>query len=352
MVEDLDKQRFEMFVNQLDKKLMSEELTQEEYDIAYQNLRKKIFPKESNLTQADGTYNPTMARTFRPADDEMAKLNSVCPGCGVKQDSTSNSLHKEDCSWAKEKYASAKQAGWPPLEYNPKNQKDVKRLQDEAKKYPCDVCQDRHDLKDLKDGQCSKCLDALKEEDKQAAGDNLIDECNNCGKELSFGEEKFCASCREELRDELEGTEVFKSDKIAILNKSIANLTLTEPQLKIVAGIRETIDDYTDSFLSSVGSFFTYEWDPGASWEVKEVKGKKMIVRKEPAKKSAQSTRHAYRTGQVLKMFDGVMPVDVKVTALLGEDRYKVKSMIDSKNELEVDELDLFTIDTDPQIFN
>ena len=83
---------------------------------------------------------------------------------------------------------------------------------------------------------------------------------------------------------------------------------------------------------------------------MKEVKGKKMIIRKEPAKKPAKATRHAYQTGQVLKMFDGVMPVDVKVTALLGEDRYRVKSMIDNKNEIEVDELDLALPET--QLFN
>lgn len=143
-----------------------------------------------------------------------------------------------------------------------------------------------------------------------------------------------------------------QASNLDVLNASLKGLTLDDQQKKIVASITQYIDEYTPDFLRSVGQFFTYEWDPGSSWEVREVEGKKQIVRREvTSKKDAPMGRHAFKEGQVLKMYTSFFPADVKVVALLGEDRYRVKSMLDS-SILEADEDDLVLEDTSKGLFN
>lgn len=273
----------------------SEEERKKEWDRISTEVNKEMDDAEGSEASLmpEEPYRGTDIDNVQASDeDRWTKFIYECPSCETQF--TESKKPERACPICRAPADKLKSiAGWPPLEFNPKNQKDTKRLQDEDKKY--------------RESPEKKEFDKAKEE--------------------------------------------MEKSKQAILNKSIADLKLTEAQLKVVAGVRETIDQYTDDFLSRMGQFFTYDWDPGASWEVKEVKGKKMIVRKDPPKKAARATRHAYVEGQVLKMYDGVMPVDVKVIALLGEDRYKIKSSINNQ-ELECDELDLFTIDTETQLFN
>ena len=138
--------------------------------------------------------------------------------------------------------------------------------------------------------------------------------------------------------------------KKAILDNSLKGQFLDEQQRQIVASITQQIDEYTPDFLRSVGQFFTYEWDPGASWEVRDVEGKKQIVRAEPKRKEQAVTKHSFHEGQVLKFFTTFYPTDVKITALLGEDRYRVKSLMDGAS-YDVDEEDLCVVDSTKSLF-
>jgi hypothetical protein len=135
-----------------------------------------------------------------------------------------------------------------------------------------------------------------------------------------------------------------KPSKQAILEESLRDMELDSTQKTVVATLFENINDFTPDYLRTVGQFFTYEWDPGASWEVREVEGKKHIVRKEPEAKQKRISRHQFKAGQMLKLFTSFYPTDVKITALLGEDRYRVKSFLDGA-ELDVDENELILED-------
>jgi hypothetical protein len=89
-------------------------------------------------------------------------------------------------------------------------------------------------------------------------------------------------------------------------------------------------------------------------WEVRDVSGKRQIVRVDRpiAVHSGEEFvgQHAYKVGQELILAGSVVPETVKITALLGDEQYKVKSLLDGR-EHNVEEMDLMRLE-DSQIFN
>lgn len=179
----------------------------------------------------------------------------------------------------------------------------------------------------------------------QASHDPKVKKCPGCGCAMASADSspsgEICTSCKAKSA----------ATKKAVLDKAITNLQLDDSQLKIVAGIVDDLDSYSTHFLERMGQFFTYEWDPGASWELKDIKGKKQIVRKEVEKKETKQGSHQFKVGQLLKLCGIAFPIDVRVIETLGTDRYKVKSQLDSR-VVDVDEDELMLPEQDVQIFH
>lgn len=141
------------------------------------------------------------------------------------------------------------------------------------------------------------------------------------------------------------------TQKVAALDLAVANCHLNDEQKNIVADIREHVDSYSESFLRSLGQFFTYEWDPGSSWQVIEVEGKRQIVRSERTElPEIKSSNHSYKKGQELVLLGTVVPTQVMIMELLGDDRYRVKSQLDGST-IVCDETDLFQSEQEDKLF-
>jgi len=113
---------------------------------------------------------------------------------------------------------------------------------------------------------------------------------------------------------------------------------LSTAQRNLATEIRANLDQYTDSYIESLGGLFSYEWDPGSMWEVRDVSGKRQIVRVErPLARTSETNDvgdHAYKVGQELVLAGSVVPESVRVTALLGDEQYKVKSILDGREHM------------------
>lgn len=178
------------------------------------------------------------------------------------------------------------------------------------------------------------------------AGEKLTELSQSLGEDDIYADEQ-----NGELHFEHEASMKVSENK-KILDEVVSTLKPSAEQKKVIASIYDSLDDFTPDFLKSVGQFFTYDWDQGSSWEVREVEGKKQIVRKEVLpKKAPPSGKHSFKEGQVVKSYLSFFPSDVKIVALLGEDRYRVKSTIDGTVS-EVSEDDLLVDDPKKGLFN
>lgn len=130
-------------------------------------------------------------------------------------------------------------------------------------------------------------------------------------------------------------------EKKALLKKQIGGLRLCEAQRNLVADIESQIGELSEEFITSVGGILRQEWDPGSSWEVVEADGASKLVRKVTKLDDDAPTKHAFRGGQTLRIDSGVVPEDVVVCELLGDSRYKVRSLL-SHAVFTVDQADVY----------
>jgi hypothetical protein len=157
-----------------------------------------------------------------------------------------------------------------------------------------------------------------------------------------------------EVNAESGNVEASLRTKAQILDAILKSAKLSVAQRDLATEIRANLDKYDSDYIDSLGGLFAYEWDPGSMWEVRDVSGKRQIVRVDRpiAVHSGEEFvgKHAYKVGQELILAGSVVPETVKITALLGDEQYKVKSLLDGC-EHNVEEMDLMRLE-DSQIFN
>lgn len=181
--------------------------------------------------------------------------------------------------------------------------------------------------------------------------------CEKCGEET--GGTKLCLDCspdgtlfKGKSSAQLDAEKQARIDRV---RAQVWGLNLTASQKKVLADIEDKIMDYSEDFLETVGSIMKRPWDLGSAWEVAaNADGPTKIVRRESAvdENAAPSiSKHAYEPGQELRMCGGVVPEDVIVRECIGEDRYRVQSVMSGK-VFPVSEADLYDPTGETDLFD
>jgi hypothetical protein len=180
--------------------------------------------------------------------------------------------------------------------------------------------------------------------------------CEKCGESTGT---KLCLGCspdgtlfKGKSAAQLDAEKQARIDRV---RAQVWGLNLTASQKKVLADIEDKIMDYSEDFLESVGSIMKRPWDLGSAWEVAaNADGPTKIVRRESAideDAPASIGKHAYEPGQELRMCGGVVPEDVIIRECIGEDRYKVQSVMSGK-VFPVAEADLYNPNGEADLFD
>lgn len=192
--------------------------------------------------------------------------------------------------------------------------------------------------------QCKDCGEDLQESTKKGNPAGSKTRCWDC--DLAF-QDKENRLDEQDAKDRGE-----KLPKKARLDAQVKGLKLTASQHTLIANIEEQLANLSDTFIDSVGSILRQPWDPGSSWEMVEANGVSKLVRKETKLDDEDvQTKHAYRAGQTLVVDAGVVPDEVVVRELLGENRYRVQSNMTHK-VFEVDETNLYDQSANDNMFD